>query len=107
MVVARKFLIWVIAAVAILLTASSRVSAQGQTGTITGVVVDSASRQPLAGVTIIVGDVRTRTAYVQVYDRLVGRVSVPQPRVVILPDVEAAGVERSPDVQPSVAGLED
>jgi len=62
MVVARKFLIWVIAAVAILLTASSRVSAQGQTGTITGVVVDSASRQPLAGVSIIVGDVRTRTA---------------------------------------------
>jgi iron complex outermembrane receptor protein len=62
MAVARKISIWMIAAVAILLTAYSRVSAQGQTGTITGVVVDSASRQPLAGVTVIVGDVRTRTA---------------------------------------------
>ncbi|HZI99846.1 MAG TPA: SusC/RagA family TonB-linked outer membrane protein [Gemmatimonadaceae bacterium] len=62
MAVARKFSIWTIAAVAILLTAYTRVSAQGQTGTISGVVVDSASRQPLAGVSIIVGDVRTRTS---------------------------------------------
>ena len=62
MSVARRLSIWMIAAVAILLTAYSHVSAQGQTGSITGVVVDSASRQPLAGVTVIVGDVRTRTA---------------------------------------------
>jgi glycosyltransferase involved in cell wall biosynthesis len=48
-----------------------------------------------------------RTTYVQVYDQLVGRVPVPQPRVVTLRDAEAAGVERSPDVHPSVAGLED
>src|SRR4029079_14191791 len=62
MSVARRFCIWMIAAVAILLTAYYPVSAQGQTGTITGVVIDSASRKPLAGVSIIVGDVRTRTA---------------------------------------------
>jgi hypothetical protein len=48
-----------------------------------------------------------RTTYVQVYDQLVGRVPVPQPRVVTLRDAEAAGVERSHDVHPSVAGLED
>ena len=58
-----------------------------------------------------------RTTYVQVYDRLVGRVSVPQPRVVALPDTEAAAAdahgqcggacERAPDVHPSVAGLDD
>ena len=42
-----------------------------------------------------------RTAYVQVYDQLVGRVPVPQSRA------ETADVERSPDVQPSVAGLEN
>jgi hypothetical protein len=56
-----------------------------------------------------------RTTYVQVYDRLVGRVSVPQPRVVAFPDTEAASTaasaaaraERAPDVHPSVAGLDD
>ena len=53
--------------------------------------------------------------YLQVFDDLVGRVSVPQPRVVALPDTEAAGTaasaaepaERAPDVQPSVVGLDD
>lgn len=52
-----------------------------------------------------------RTAYVQVYDQLVGRVPVSQPRVVIVADAdgdaEAAGVERSPDAHPSVARLDD
>jgi TonB-dependent starch-binding outer membrane protein SusC len=61
MPVARKFFPWVIAAGAILLIPSSRVSAQGATGSISGVVVDSASREPLNGVTIVVGTRRART----------------------------------------------
>jgi len=48
-----------------------------------------------------------RTAYVQVYDQLVGRVPASQPRVVIVADADAAGVERSPDAHPSVAALDD
>ncbi|HEY0243620.1 MAG TPA: SusC/RagA family TonB-linked outer membrane protein [Gemmatimonadaceae bacterium] len=61
MVVTRKIFFWMIAATGILLTTSSRVSAQGPTGSISGTVVDSASRQPLNGVTIVVGDRRART----------------------------------------------
>ena len=62
MALARRLFLSVIAAVAILPAAFSQANAQAQTGTITGVVLDSASRQPLAGVTVVVGAVRTRTA---------------------------------------------
>jgi iron complex outermembrane receptor protein len=59
--VARKLFLWMIAVSAIVLTAPLRVTAQAQTGTITGTVIDSASRRPINGVTIIVGDRRVRT----------------------------------------------
>jgi len=61
MAVARKLFLWLFPAIAILLTASTRVSAQGATGTITGTVVDSATRQPLSSVAIAVGNRSTRS----------------------------------------------
>lgn len=65
MEVARKLFLWVTAVVSmILLVPAQRASAQGQpTGTVTGVVVDSASRKPLIGVSIQIGERRVRTGY--------------------------------------------
>ena len=61
MTVSSKLFLWMAAATAILLTPSSRVSAQGPTGTITGTIVDSASKKPLNGVTVSLGERRVRT----------------------------------------------
>ena len=61
MEVVRKLFIGIIA-VAVAVT-SSPASAQAQTGTVTGTVIDSASRKPLIGVSISVGERRIRSGY--------------------------------------------
>jgi TonB-linked outer membrane protein, SusC/RagA family len=61
MEVVRRLFIGMIAVAAAV--TFSPAQAQTQTGTISGTVVDSASRKPLIGVSISVGDRRTRSGY--------------------------------------------
>ena len=61
MEVVRRLFIGVIAVAAAVMSIPAH--AQAQTGTISGTVVDSASRKPLVGVSISVGDRRIRTGY--------------------------------------------